>query len=51
VDLPLAHVLGSVVSDGVVAPGFEPGVMDVLNKKKGGSFIVIEADPNFEPPE
>ncbi len=51
VDPALAHVLASVVSDGVIAPGFEPGVMGVLSKKKGGSFVVIEADPNFEPPE
>jgi phosphoribosylaminoimidazolecarboxamide formyltransferase/IMP cyclohydrolase len=51
VDPALAHVLASVVSDGVIAPGFEPGVIGVLSKKKGGSFVVIEADPNFEPPE
>ena len=51
VDLSLASVLASVVSDGVIAPGFGPGVMDVLTKKKGGSYVVIEADSSFEPPE
>ena len=51
VDLPLAHVLATVISDGVIAPGFEPGIMDILTKKKGGSYVVIEADPSFQPPE
>jgi phosphoribosylaminoimidazolecarboxamide formyltransferase/IMP cyclohydrolase len=50
VDLPLAYVLASVVSDGIIAPGFEPGVVDVLARKKGGSYLVIEADADFEPP-
>jgi AICAR transformylase/IMP cyclohydrolase PurH len=51
VDLSLAHVLASVVSDGIIAPGFEPGVVDVLARKKGGSYLVIEAVGHFEPPE
>lgn len=50
VDCSLARVLASVISDGVIAPGFEPGVMDVLTKKKGGSYVVIEADRSFQPP-
>lgn len=51
VDVSLAGVLASVVSDGVIAPGFEPGVMEILARKKGGSYVVFEADPGFEPPE
>jgi phosphoribosylaminoimidazolecarboxamide formyltransferase / IMP cyclohydrolase len=51
VDLSLAWVLASAISDGIIAPGLEPGVMDVLTKKKGGSFVVIEANPSFRPPE
>jgi AICAR transformylase/IMP cyclohydrolase PurH len=50
VDLSLAHVLAAVISDGVIAPGFEPGVVDILARKKGGSYVVIEADPGYEPP-
>jgi phosphoribosylaminoimidazolecarboxamide formyltransferase/IMP cyclohydrolase len=50
-DLPLAGVLTSVVSDGIIAPGFEPGVMEILARKKGGTYVVIEAAPGFEPPE
>jgi phosphoribosylaminoimidazolecarboxamide formyltransferase/IMP cyclohydrolase len=51
IDLSLAHVLASVVSDGIIAPGFEPGVVDILARKKGGSYLVIEAVADFEPPE
>jgi AICAR transformylase/IMP cyclohydrolase PurH len=50
VDASLAGVLAAVVSDGIIAPGFEPGVMDVLARKKRGRYLVIEADSGFRPP-
>lgn len=50
VDRALAAVLASVYSDGIVAPGFEPGTVEVLAAKKRGSYLVVEADPAFEPP-
>jgi phosphoribosylaminoimidazolecarboxamide formyltransferase / IMP cyclohydrolase len=40
-----------VVADGVIAPGFEPGTMPVLAAKKRGTFVVLEADPAYVPPE
>jgi AICAR transformylase/IMP cyclohydrolase PurH len=51
VDVALAAVLASVVSDGIIAPGFEPGVTGILARKKHGTYVVIEADPGFEPPD
>jgi len=51
VDLPTAEFLKGVVSDGIVAPGFEPAALEVLKSKKQGSFIVIEADNAFTAPE
>ncbi|TDD54494.1 5-aminoimidazole-4-carboxamide ribonucleotide transformylase [Kribbella antibiotica] len=51
VDLELASVLRRVVSDGIIAPGFEPGVVDILAAKKRGTYLVLEADPSFEPPQ
>lgn len=51
VDVATAKFLKSVVSDGVIAPGFDDETYEILASKKGGGFIVIEADPNFEPPE
>jgi phosphoribosylaminoimidazolecarboxamide formyltransferase / IMP cyclohydrolase len=51
VDEPTAEFLKGVVSDGIVAPGFEPAAQRILCEKKGGSFIVLRADPGYRPPE
>ena len=50
VDMELAELLARVISDGIVAPGFEPGTLEILARKKRGSFLVFEADPEFTPP-
>jgi AICAR transformylase/IMP cyclohydrolase PurH len=51
VDLSLAKVLNSEVSDLLVAPGFEPEALELLKKKKGGKYLIIQADPAYTPPE
>jgi phosphoribosylaminoimidazolecarboxamide formyltransferase/IMP cyclohydrolase len=51
VDLETARFLQGVVSDGIVAPGFEEGAHELLAAKKGGAFVILEADPDFVPPE
>lgn len=51
VDDELADVVARVVSDGIVAPGFAPGTVAALARKKGGRFLVLETDPGYEPPE
>jgi len=50
VDEATAAFLAGVVSDGVIAPGFEPKALERLAAKKGGAFIVLRADPDFVPP-
>jgi phosphoribosylaminoimidazolecarboxamide formyltransferase/IMP cyclohydrolase len=50
VDVETARFLQGVVSDGIVAPDFEPEARAILAAKKGGSFIVMKADPAFKPP-
>jgi phosphoribosylaminoimidazolecarboxamide formyltransferase/IMP cyclohydrolase len=50
VDEATARFLRGVVSDGVVAPAYEPAALEALRAKKGGDFIVIRADASFEPP-
>ncbi len=50
VDSELADLLSRQVSDGIIAPGFEPGVAGRLAKKKRSTFLVLEADPHFQPP-
>jgi phosphoribosylaminoimidazolecarboxamide formyltransferase / IMP cyclohydrolase len=39
------------VSDGIIAPGFEPEALEILKSKKGGKFIVLQVDADYEPPE
>jgi phosphoribosylaminoimidazolecarboxamide formyltransferase/IMP cyclohydrolase len=49
VDAELAELVSRVVSDGIVAPGFEPWSVQVLARKKRGTFLVLEADARYEP--
>lgn len=51
VDAELADLLARVVCDGVIAPGYAPGTVETLSKKKNGRFLVMEADEAFVPPE
>jgi phosphoribosylaminoimidazolecarboxamide formyltransferase / IMP cyclohydrolase len=46
----LADLLRRVVSDGIIAPGYEPGTVEVLSAKKNGTYLVLEANATFEPP-
>ena len=50
VDQATAEFLKGVVSDGIIAPGYEPGALELLKSKKSGGFIVLQADPSIEPP-
>lgn len=51
VDTELAELLSRVVCDGIIAPGYAPGTVATLSKKKNGSFLVLEADAAFTPPQ
>ncbi|XP_072032580.1 bifunctional purine biosynthesis protein ATIC-like isoform X2 [Amphiura filiformis] len=48
-DTPTAKIISREVSDGIIAPGYEPEALAILSKKKGGKYCVLEIDPNFEP--
>ena len=50
VDLAAARVLSREVSDGVIAPGYEPEALAVLQRKKGGNYLVMGIDPDWTPP-
>jgi AICAR transformylase/IMP cyclohydrolase PurH len=50
VDGPTAALLKKEVSDGIIAPGFEPAALAVLSAKKSGRYLVLQADPEFTPP-
>jgi phosphoribosylaminoimidazolecarboxamide formyltransferase/IMP cyclohydrolase len=51
VDVPTARLLNREVSDVVIAPGYEIKALEILRKKKGGRYVVIEIDPDYEPEE
>ncbi len=51
VDVSLARVLNREVSDLIVAPGYEPAALEILKKKTKGRYLIIQADPGYEPPE
>jgi phosphoribosylaminoimidazolecarboxamide formyltransferase/IMP cyclohydrolase len=48
-DVATAQLLKREVSDGVIAPGFEPGALDILRQKKKGGYSVIQVDPSYVP--
>lgn len=50
VDVPTASIISKEVSDGVIAPGYEPAALEILKKKKGGRYLVLEMDPEYNPP-
>ncbi len=41
-DLATARIISREVSDGIIAPGYTPEALDVLSKKKGGKYCVLE---------
>jgi phosphoribosylaminoimidazolecarboxamide formyltransferase/IMP cyclohydrolase len=49
VDVPLARLLKREVSDGIIAPGYEVEALSILSRKKEGTYVVLEMDPDYEP--
>jgi phosphoribosylaminoimidazolecarboxamide formyltransferase / IMP cyclohydrolase len=49
VDLPTAKIISREVSDGVIAPDYEPEALSILMKKKGGKYLVLQMDGSYEP--
>lgn len=48
-DVATAKIIKREVSDGVIAPGYEPEALEILKAKKNGNYNVIEIDPNYVP--
>jgi phosphoribosylaminoimidazolecarboxamide formyltransferase/IMP cyclohydrolase len=51
VDVPTARLLNREVSDGVIAPGYEPEALEILRKKQKGRYTILQMDPTYEPAE
>ena len=50
-DVATAKIIKREVSDGVIAPGYEPEALEILKAKKKGNYNVIEIDENYVPKE
>uniref|UniRef100_A0A8C9T7Q3 Bifunctional purine biosynthesis protein ATIC n=1 Tax=Scleropages formosus TaxID=113540 RepID=A0A8C9T7Q3_SCLFO len=50
-DVPTAKIISREVSDGIIAPGYEPEALKILSKKKNGNYCVLQMDPEYEPDE
>lgn len=48
-DVPTAEFIKHEVSDGVIAPGYEPKALEILKTKKSGAYNVVEIDPAYTP--
>ena len=48
-DVDTARIMKREVSDGVIAPGFEPEALEILKSKKNGNYCVIQMDEAYVP--
>lgn len=49
VDVPTAKIISREVSDGVIAPDYDPEALSILMKKKGGKYLILQMDESYEP--
>ena len=48
-DVATAKLIKPEVSDGIIAPGYEPEALEILKGKKRGTYNVIQIDPSYTP--
>ena len=48
-DVSTARLIKPEVSDGVIAPGYEPEALEILKQKKRGTYNIIQIDPSYQP--
>jgi phosphoribosylaminoimidazolecarboxamide formyltransferase/IMP cyclohydrolase len=49
VDVSTAKLISREVSDGVIAPAYEPDALEILKKKKQGKYVILQMDPAYQP--
>lgn len=50
-DVATAKLLQHEVSDGVIAPGYEPEALEILKTKKKGNYPIVQIDTAYKPAE
>ena len=48
-DVTTAKLIKREVSDGVIAPGYEPEALEILKTKRNGNYNIVKIDPNYVP--
>ncbi len=48
-DVTTAKLLRREVSDGVIAPGYEPEALEILKEKRKGNYNIVKIDPDYMP--
>lgn len=48
-DVATAKLVKREVSDGIIAPGYEPEALEILKAKKKGNYNIIQIDENYRP--
>ena len=48
-DVATAKLIQREVSDGVIAPGYEPEALEILKSKRKGGYNIVEIDPSYVP--
>ena len=50
-DVTTAKMIAREVSDGIIAPGYEPEALEILKSKRKGTYNVVEIDADYVPEE
>ena len=50
-DVTTAKLIKREVSDGVIAPGYEPEALEILKTKRKGGYNIVKIDPDYIPAE
>lgn len=48
-DVTTAKMIKREVSDGVIAPGYEPEALEILKSKRKGTYNIVKIDPDYVP--
>ena len=49
VDASMAAVISREVSDGIIAPAYEPDALETLKKKRSGNYLILQMDEDYQP--
>jgi AICAR transformylase/IMP cyclohydrolase PurH len=50
-DITTARIIKREVSDGIIAPGYEPEALEILKSKRKGGYNIVQIDPDYVPAE